>query len=179
MRAFALRPTAHSRGERAPSPYEAGLFLDLAGQVVNRFRSQALVTYAGHPVNLELMRTARVAGVAVVFHLHKFGDNRRGFTDVSAVVFPSAMANEILPLASERGARPETLGDAGFVITIPARCTPTGGVMPTTQEVAPWVAVIERPGTTRSSNRATVSAPGSRHGAETAMRWLKGTRRSC
>ena len=41
-------------------------------------------------------------------------------------------------------ALPETLGDAGFVFTIPDRCTPSSGVVPTAQEVAPWVAVIER-----------------------------------
>jgi glycosyltransferase involved in cell wall biosynthesis len=55
-----------------------------------------------------------------------------------------AMANEIPVLASDRGALPETLGDAGFVFTIPERCTPSSGVVPTAQEVAPWVAVIER-----------------------------------
>jgi hypothetical protein len=44
----------------------------------------------------------------------------------------------------KRGALPETLGEAGFVFTIPDRCTPGTGVVPTAQEVAPWVAVIER-----------------------------------
>jgi hypothetical protein len=42
------------------------------------------------------------------------------------------------------GALPETLGEAGFVFTIPERCTPASGVVPTAQEVAPWVAIIER-----------------------------------
>ena len=55
-----------------------------------------------------------------------------------------AMANGIPVLASDRGALPETLGDAGFVFTIPDRCTPASNVVPTAQEVAPWVAVIER-----------------------------------
>jgi glycosyltransferase involved in cell wall biosynthesis len=55
-----------------------------------------------------------------------------------------AMANGIPVLASDRGALPKTMGDAGFVFTIPERCTPTSGVVPTAQEVAPWVAVIER-----------------------------------
>jgi glycosyltransferase involved in cell wall biosynthesis len=35
-----------------------------------------------------------------------------------------AMANGIPVLASDRGALPETLRDAGFVFTIPDRCTP-------------------------------------------------------
>ncbi len=55
-----------------------------------------------------------------------------------------AMANGIPVLASDRGALPETLGDAGFVFTVPDRCTPASSVVPTSQEVAPWVAVIER-----------------------------------
>ncbi len=37
------------------------------------------------------------------------------------------------------------MGDAGFVFTIPAKCTPASSVVPTAQEVAPLVAVIERP----------------------------------
>jgi glycosyltransferase involved in cell wall biosynthesis len=54
------------------------------------------------------------------------------------------MANGIPVLASDRGALPETLGDAGFVFTIPERCSPTSGAVPTAREVAPWVAAIER-----------------------------------
>jgi glycosyltransferase involved in cell wall biosynthesis len=267
-----LLPTSFSRAERAPNPREAGLFLDLADQVLGRFQPEVLLTYGGHPVCLEFMRRARARGVAVVFHLHNFGYNdRRGFADVSAVIFPSeysrrhyrrtvgldgpvipdpirldkviaqnrepkyatfinpqpekgaavfarialelgrrrpdipllivegrgkadglaglpvdlsgltnlnrmantpdprdfyrasrvilmpslwreslgrvpieAMANGIPVLASDRGALPETLGDAGFVFTIPDRCTPASGIVPTAQDVAPWVAVIER-----------------------------------
>ncbi len=55
-----------------------------------------------------------------------------------------AMANGIPVLASDRGALPETLGDAGFVFTIPERCTPGSAAIPTAHEVAPWVATIER-----------------------------------
>jgi glycosyltransferase involved in cell wall biosynthesis len=54
------------------------------------------------------------------------------------------MANGIPVLASDRGALPETLGDAGFVFTIPDRCTPGSPTIPTPHEVAPWVATIER-----------------------------------
>jgi glycosyltransferase involved in cell wall biosynthesis len=267
-----LLPTAYSRAERAPSPREAALFLDLGEQVLSRFRPDILLTYGGHPVCRDLMLRARAEGTAVVFHLHNFGYNdRRAFEDVDALIFPSeysrrlyarrvgldgvvisdpirldkviaenrepkyvtfinpqpdkgasvfarialelgrrrpdipllvvegrgkadglaglpvdlseltnlhrmantpdprdfyrvsrivlmpslwreslgrvpieAMANGIPVLASDRGALPETLGDAGFVFTIPDRCTPASGVVPTAQEVAPWVAVIER-----------------------------------
>jgi glycosyltransferase involved in cell wall biosynthesis len=55
-----------------------------------------------------------------------------------------SMANGIPVLASDRGALPETLGDARFVFTIPERCTSTSAAIPTTHEVAPWVATIER-----------------------------------
>jgi glycosyltransferase involved in cell wall biosynthesis len=55
-----------------------------------------------------------------------------------------AMANGIPVPASDRGALPETLGDAGFVFTIPERCTPSSGEVPTAHEVSPWVAAIER-----------------------------------
>ena len=92
-------------------------------------------------------------------NLHRMANtpDPRDFYGVSrAVLMPSlwreslgrvpieAMANGIPVLAGARGALPETLGDAGFVFTIPERCTPSSGVVPTAKEVAPWVAVIER-----------------------------------
>jgi glycosyltransferase involved in cell wall biosynthesis len=267
-----LLPTTSSRGEHAPSPREAAIFLDLIEQVFERFKPQVLLTYGGHPVCLEMMRRARARGIAVVFHLHNFGyNNARAFDDVKAIIFPSeysrrfhasrlglggtvipdpirldqvvaerldpkyvtfinpqpdkgvtvfarialelgarrpdipilvvegrsacdtlaalpvdlsgltnlsrmantpdprdfyrvsravlmpslwreslgrvaieAMANGIPVLASDRGALPETLGDAGFVFTIPDRCTPASPAIPAPHEVSPWVATIER-----------------------------------
>ncbi len=88
-----LLPTAHSRAERAPSPREAAIFLDLAEQVLERFRPRALLTYGGHPVSLELMRRARSKGIPVVFHLHNFAyGESRGFEDVSALLVPTNCA---------------------------------------------------------------------------------------
>jgi glycosyltransferase involved in cell wall biosynthesis len=55
-----------------------------------------------------------------------------------------SLANGLPVLASDRGALPETLGDAGFVFTLPARCTPVGREVPTAREVAPWIAAVER-----------------------------------
>jgi len=54
-----------------------------------------------------------------------------------------ALANGIPVLASDRGALPETLGNAGFVITIPERFGPNTLEIPTAREVGPWVAVLE------------------------------------
>ena len=48
-----LLPTASSRADRAPSIEESRAFLDLADQVLDRFRPQVLLTYGGHPANLE------------------------------------------------------------------------------------------------------------------------------
>jgi glycosyltransferase involved in cell wall biosynthesis len=267
-----LLPTASTRPERAPSQDEGWTFLDLADQVRDRFRPQALLTYGGHPAGLELMRRARQRGIPVAFHLHNFAyDDPRAFADVAGLLVPShyaqrfyarrvgvnatvipyplnarsvvtdhwepryvtfvnpqpakgvtvfariaaeldrrrpeipllvvegrgtadglaqagldlsglqnlnrmantpdprdfyrvsravlvpslwresfgrvaaeALANGIPVLASDRGALPETLGDAGFLFTLPPRCTPTSGQVPTAREVAPSIATIER-----------------------------------
>ena len=88
-----LMPTSFSRVERAPSAREGALFLDLADQVLGRFQPEILLTYGGHPVSRELMRRAKAKGAKVVFSIHNFGYNdRRGFEDVDAIVFPSEYA---------------------------------------------------------------------------------------
>jgi glycosyltransferase involved in cell wall biosynthesis len=267
-----VMPTASSRAEKAPNTPDGERFLDLARQVLDRFRPDVLLTYGGHAVSLDLMRIARAGGTPVVFHLHNFGYNdRRGFVDVSAVLFPSeysrrdhlrrlgldgivipdplrldgaiaedrdptyvtfvnpqpekgaavfarialelgrrrpeipllvvegrgradglaglpvdlsgltnlqrmgntpdprdfyrvsrvvlmpslwreslgrvaieAMANGIPVIASDRGALPETLGDAGFVLTILEQYSASSVALPSAREVAPWVAIVER-----------------------------------
>ncbi len=65
---------------------------------------------------------------------------RESFGRVAA----EAMMNGIPVLASDRGALPETLGDSGFLFTIPDRHTPTSPTMPTARDVAPWTAIIEK-----------------------------------
>lgn len=64
---------------------------------------------------------------------------RESFGRVAA----EGMANGLPVLASDRGALPETLGDAGFVLPVPDHCTPAGGV-PTARDVRAWTLVIER-----------------------------------
>jgi len=67
-----LMPIGSSRPDRSPDRAESLAFLDLAEQAFERFRPRVLLTYGGHPANLELMRRARLRGIAVVFHLHNF-----------------------------------------------------------------------------------------------------------
>ena len=58
------------------------------------------------------------------------------------LVAAEAMLNGIPVLASNRGALPETIGDAGFLFDIPARYTPRTRDVPTATEVEPWVETI-------------------------------------
>ncbi len=62
----------------------------LADQLLDRFRPDIVLTYGGHPANLELMKRAKNLGVPVVFHLHNFAyRDRRAFEHCAAVVTPS------------------------------------------------------------------------------------------
>jgi len=55
-----------------------------------------------------------------------------------------AMINGIPVIGSDRGGIPETLGDAGFLLHLPDRLTPISDILPTAEEVAPWVETIIR-----------------------------------
>ena len=65
---------------------------------------------------------------------------RESFGRVAA----EAMINGIPVLASRRGALPEVLGDAGFLLGVPARYTPVSDLVPTADEVSPWVETVIR-----------------------------------
>ena len=91
-----LLPTSSSRADKAPNPREGAMYIDLATTVLDRFRPEILLTYGGHPVSRTLMLKARAKGTAVVFHLHNFGYNdRRGFEDVDAIIFPSEYSRRL------------------------------------------------------------------------------------
>lgn len=55
-----------------------------------------------------------------------------------------AMVNGIPVIGSDRGGIPETLGDAGIVLPLPDRSTPATRLLPTAEEVAPWVDAVIR-----------------------------------
>ncbi len=59
-------------------------------------------------------------------------------------VAAESLINGIPVLASRRGELPETLADAGFLFDVPARCKPESGLVPTAEEVEPWIAAILR-----------------------------------
>lgn len=60
------------------------------------------------------------------------------------LVAVEAMTNGIPIIASDRGALPETLGEAGIVLPLPDRLTPATRLLPTAEEVAPWVEAVIR-----------------------------------
>jgi|GEM_PF-430425 len=55
-----------------------------------------------------------------------------------------ALVNGVPVVASDRGALPETLGEAGIVLPLPNRLTPKTRILPTAEEVAPWVEAVIR-----------------------------------
>jgi glycosyltransferase involved in cell wall biosynthesis len=59
-------------------------------------------------------------------------------------VAAEALINGIPVLASRRGSLPETLEHAGFLFDVPQRYTPQTHLVPTADEVAPWIDMIIR-----------------------------------
>jgi glycosyltransferase involved in cell wall biosynthesis len=62
----------------------------------------------------------------------------------AALVAMEAMLNGIPVVGSNRGGLPETIGDAGFLLDIPAKYTPETREVPRAEEVEPWVETIIR-----------------------------------
>jgi Glycosyl transferases group 1/Glycosyltransferase like family len=58
------------------------------------------------------------------------------------LVVVEAMINGIPVIASDRGGTPETLGGCGLALPLPARLTPMTHILPTPEEVQPWVEAI-------------------------------------
>ncbi len=60
------------------------------------------------------------------------------------LVAVEAMLNGIPLIGSDRGGIPETLGGAGIVLPLPDRITPATRMLPTAEEVEPWVEAVIR-----------------------------------
>ena len=55
-----------------------------------------------------------------------------------------AMINGIPVIGSDRGGTPETLGASGFALPLPERLTPASKIVPSAEEVEPWVETVIR-----------------------------------
>ena len=55
-----------------------------------------------------------------------------------------AMINGIPVIGSDRGGIPETLGAAGICLSLPDRLTPASRIVPTAEELEPWVQTVVR-----------------------------------
>jgi hypothetical protein len=62
----------------------------------------------------------------------------------AAMVAMEAMLNGTPVIASNRGALPEVVGDGGLVLDIPSQYVVESRIMPTAEEVEPWVEAIVR-----------------------------------
>ncbi|CAN5886875.1 hypothetical protein BH18ACI5_BH18ACI5_28380 [soil metagenome] len=64
------------------------------------------------------------------------------FAEPFGRVSAEALINGIPPLVSDRGALPETVGDGGTVIPLPAWLTPETDQLPSSEEARPWFTAI-------------------------------------
>jgi len=62
--------------------------------------------------------------------------------ETQSLVAVEAMINGVPVIGSDRGAIPETLGQAGIVLGLPSRLTPATRELPTAREVEPWVKAV-------------------------------------
>ncbi len=60
------------------------------------------------------------------------------------LVAVEAMVNGIPVIGSDRGGIPETLGGSGIVLSLPERITQATRILPTAEEVEPWVEAVIR-----------------------------------
>lgn len=141
-----------------PQPAKgAAVFARIAAELDRRRPDIPLLVVEGRGQALRLADSRLdLSGLTNLHRMENTPDPREFYRVSRAVLVPSlweetfgrvaaeALANGLPVLASDRGALPMTLGDAGFVFTIPERCTPLSGEVPSAREVAPWTAVVER-----------------------------------
>jgi glycosyltransferase involved in cell wall biosynthesis len=98
----------------------------------------------------------RVATMRSLHGMHNTPDPRKFYGVTRALLAPSlweetfgrvtaeALINGIPVLSSNRGGLPEVVGSGGFLFDIPDRYTPESTVVPSADEVEPWIETIER-----------------------------------
>lgn len=93
-------------------------------------------------------------GLKNLYRLEMTDDPREFYSQSRVVLVPSlcqesfgrvaveASFNAIPALCSSRGALPEVVGDPRSILSIPERFTPTARVVPSAEEIGPWVDAI-------------------------------------
>lgn len=141
-----------------PQPAKGlAVFARIAAELDRRRPDVPLLVVEGRGEALSLANAGLdLSGLTNLHRMANTSDPRQFYRVSRAVLVPSlwretfgrvaaeALANGLPVLASDRGALPSTLGEAGFVFTLPGRCTPSGREVPTAREVAPWIAAVER-----------------------------------
>jgi len=133
------------------------VFARIAAELARRRPDIALLVVEGRGKAGWLQRTGLDLGRLGNLYVMANTPDPRDFYQVSRVVlmpslwwesFPrvaaEALINGIPVLGSRRGGLPETLQEAGFLFDVPERYTPHSRLVPTAEEVAPWVDTIIR-----------------------------------
>ena len=157
-RALAVDPTPRYLTFVNPSPEKGVWAFARIAEVLGRARPEIpvlVVESRGTEASVAACGLELRGLGTVSFHPHT-GDPRRFWRVTRALLMPSlweesqglaaveAMLNGIPVVASDRGALPETIGDAGCLLPLPGRLTPATAEAPTAEEVAPWVAAVVR-----------------------------------
>jgi glycosyltransferase involved in cell wall biosynthesis len=141
-----------------PQPHKGVFWFARLAQELGRLRPDIpLLVVEGRAGVDWLARTG--VDLSGLTNLHRMANtpDPRDFYGVSRVVLMPSLVPEAFPrvaveaclngipvVGSRRGGLPEALHEAGFVFDIPARYTPQSRLVPTAEEVAPWVETVIR-----------------------------------
>ncbi len=140
-----------------PDPITGELFLQFVDKSIKSIRPDVAIAYGGFWLASKLLRIVHNNDVKSVFTLHNFAYNDRElFTNVDLTIVPSffeesfarvaaeSIINGIPTIGSDRGALPETIGEAGGICHIDEKYTPRSRLTLTEQDVRPWIDEIVR-----------------------------------
>jgi glycosyltransferase involved in cell wall biosynthesis len=133
------------------------VFARIAAELARRRPDIPLLVVEGRGKASWLERTGLdLRGLGNVYVMANAPDPRDFYKASRVVLMPSlwresfprvaveALINGIPVLASSRGGLPETLEQAGFLFDVPERYTPESRLVPSTEEIAPWINTIIR-----------------------------------